>query len=89
MIHVAKSDNVAEFSGVAAIAVAFAAHADARDTNTIICAEDPPNVRESETGGAEGNGGSAEKLTTVQLVFGCVCLHRSILLLDAREALRI
>ena len=64
LVHVADGHDVAAaLRGVAAVAVAFAAHADAGDVDAVIGAQHPAHIGEGEGGRARGQRGAAEELT--------------------------
>ncbi len=55
LVHVADGDDIAAaIRGVAAVAVPFAADADAGDVDAVIGPQHAPDIREGEGGGARG-----------------------------------
>ena len=64
-VHVADGDNVAAaLGGIAAVAVTFAADADAGDVDAVIGAQHTAHVGEAKRGRARGEQGAAEELAT-------------------------
>ena len=65
LVHIAdRHDIAAAVRGVVAVAVAFAADADAGDIDAIVGSQHAPDIREREGSRAPGQNGAAQELTS-------------------------
>jgi hypothetical protein len=78
-IDIANRHNIAPHrKRVRGVAIALPPHADAGHIDTIVRAQDAPNVRERESGSPSSQAGATKESATVENVFWLLVFHNSI-----------